>query len=78
MDEGDFRGVDHMDDQRLRPERFHEPARVKNGQQGQESRSIIRFQRSPSHQETFKLEANTILLCEVIFILLSHRVPFSL
>ena len=26
MDEGDFRGADHVNDQRLGPERFDEPA----------------------------------------------------
>ena len=30
MDEEDFRGADHVDDQRLGPERFHELARMEN------------------------------------------------
>jgi len=52
--EEDLRRADHVDDKRLGPERFHEPARVKNSQHEQESQSIIRFQRNASHRKAMK------------------------
>ena len=72
MDERDFRGADHVDDKCLRPERFHEPARVKNDQQGQERQANCagmsrRRRRRPGRTEAKSRRgiAYTILLCVV-------------
>ena len=39
VNEGDFRRADHVNDQRLRPQRFHKPACMENCQHGQEKQA---------------------------------------